>query len=161
MVHRVTKSQIRLKQLRTACLGVSLSSGPHCSSCSTLFHKWKHRTHGSSVSNKFPTLPEGKPWIDFIGSSLRRGWCLGSFSPIPLLAKASHLSILHKRPALPAVLFGCSLWTAVKSITTEPPFGCHTRFLHTVKCFCSGVALYCWVRCRHVAIPQFVYPFSC
>ena len=124
MVQRVTKSQIRLKQLRTACLGVSLSSGPHCSSCSTLFHKWKHRTHGSSVSNKFPTLPEGKPWIDFIGSSLRRGWCLGSFSPIPLLAKASHLSILHKRPALPAVLFGCSLWTAVKSITTEPPFGC-------------------------------------
>ena len=143
---------------------------PHRSSRSTPFHKWKHSTHGCSISNKFPTLPEGKPCTDFIGSSTRRGWRVGSFSPIPLLAKASHLSILHTRPALPAVLFGCSLWTAVKSIRTEPPFGCQhgqdrkprsnfgSRGLLMSQCSQIPEQLHWesfpWFRKQHICIPR-------
>lgn len=63
-------------------------------------------------------LPEGKLLIHFFYPSRRRSGHLVSLYPVPLLAQVSHLSLLHKWPVLPAVLFGHSLRTAVKSITT-------------------------------------------
>lgn len=76
-------------------------------------------------------LPEGKLLIHFFYPSRRSGH-LVSLYPVSLLAQVSQLSLLHKWPVLPAVLFGHSLWTAVKSITTALRFGCkHGRDKHT------------------------------
>lgn len=71
-----------------------------------------------------PCFQKENYWsISFIPPS-RRSWHLVSLFPAPLLAQVSYLSLLHKRPMLPAALFGHSLRTAIKSTTTELRFGC-------------------------------------